>query len=137
MECQTACIGTDDCNIFTFDQGNNFCVLFYNCTNIDDARCSDCYTGQKECLICQESGECEGNYVGGSYVSTVEDCEMECFDDSECQWYTYDMNVDYCFLTSDCLPKNASSPSVFGQKFCYQDNNNGGNPSNNINSLVL
>ncbi len=105
--------------------------MFYNCTGIDDSTCSDCFTGQKDCPICQISGECQGSFVGGSYVSSVENCEEECYNDPKCQWYTYDLNVGYCFFTSDCSPKNASSPSVFGQKFCFQDDGNGGqNPSN-------
>ncbi len=131
MECQTSCLETENCNYFTFRQSDNACVLYYNCTNIGDSNCPDCFTGEKECHICQQPGECEGNIVTITSTSTVEDCEMECFDDSECQWYTFDLSLEYCFLTSTCSPKNTSTLSVFGQKYCYQDNS-GGNSSNHI-----
>lgn len=121
-ECQTACKQTEDCNFFTFDDADNFCALYYNCSSIDDTTCTDCYTGQKDCLICSQAGECQGIDVGGAFTSTVEDCERECYDNAECQWYTYDLTFEYCFLTSDCTPRTPSSPNVFGQKECYQEN---------------
>ncbi len=128
LECQSACLNTNECNYFTFNEPNDFCLLLYNCTGIDDTNCPDCFTGQKDCQICEQPGECEGNIIDNSFTPTVEDCEKQCFNNVDCNWYTYGLTFEYCLLTSDCTPKNSSNANVFGQKFCYQDNTDS-NPS--------
>ena len=134
LQCQSSCQQTNDCNYFTFKQSDDFCILYYNCTNIDATECPDCYTSQKDCLVCQQPGECQGNVLDYAFTQTVKDCEKECFDNSQCEWYTYELSHEYCFLTTGCIPRNSSSTNVFGQKNCYQEDI-GTNPSKEVFSL--
>ncbi len=130
-ECQTDCQQTTDCNYFTFYEQNSFCKLLYNCTNVDESLCSDCYTGQPDCsdTICSQPGECQGNIVDDEFsVLTEEECQRLCFENVQCLWYTYDYSVEYCLLTSDCVFVDTYT-KLYGQKECY-DGNNGGNQSN-------
>ena len=121
FECQIACQDNGNCSYFTFYEPSNLCNLLYNCSDIDTTGCSDCFTGQRDCPICTIPGECVGTISGYVFVPTEEDCQMECFNNDECQWYTFDPSFDYCVLTSNCIPTNTSTESIFGQKNCYQD----------------
>ena len=58
-------------------------------------------------------------------VSTKDDCQMECFNNAQCNWYSYDFDFGYCQLTKDCIPRNSTTPNVYGQKNCYSDNGQG------------
>ncbi len=79
-------------------------------------------------MVCNEPGECQGTIVGNSFLSNEEDCQKECFNNANCLWYTFDSNQEFCLLTSNCNPMNSSTPKVYGQKDCYQENT-GMNPS--------
>ena len=58
-ECQINCQQTSDCNFFTFYEENSFCKLLFNCSAVDDALCSNCYTGEPGCELCGQEGECQ------------------------------------------------------------------------------
>ncbi len=64
------------------------------------------------------------------FVQDLDECQRQCFNNDDCSWYTYDLDVDYCFLTRDCQVMGTSENKVFGQKECYQDN--GGTNSSNL-----
>ncbi len=121
LNCQKDCQSTTNCNYFTFYEPDNFCKLLYNCTNIDLMECPECYTGQKDCpeYVCSQPGECEGNFVDDTFLNTEQECLEYCFNDPECQWYSFDTIVGYCLLTSNCNPRNTSTPQVYGQRECY------------------
>ena len=128
-DCQLECQNTLDCNYFTYNDPNNICVLQYNCTEIDSSNCLECFTGQRGCLVCSQSGQCQGNLVGQAISETEEDCQEACFNDDDCLWYTFDFQASLCLLTSDCVPVNSSSLKVYGEKNCFIQNGDGTNPS--------
>ncbi len=129
--------GNENCNYFTFYEPNQFCKLLYNCSDIDANDCPDSYTGQKDCQICDQPGECVGSFVDDSFLPTKDDCQKECFNNDECLWYTYDYDFDYCLLTSDCLPMNKSAQKVFGQQSCYDSDIGGTSCKKTTSSLVM
>ncbi len=59
-ECQITCQQTQYCNYYTYFEPIGMCTLLYNCTDIDAADCPECFTGEKDCLICDRPGECQG-----------------------------------------------------------------------------
>lgn len=58
--------------------------------------------------------------MSDSLTDTEDECLEKCFNEPECNWYTYDTIVDYCLLTEDCIPQNATVDDFIGQKECYQ-----------------
>ncbi len=96
--------------------------MLSECSNVNASLCLECYTGQKDCSVCDQPGECQGNVVDDFAVPSVDECKEECFNNENCFWYTYDVTLSYCLLTTNCQPKNSSVSKVFGQKSCYQQN---------------
>ena len=120
IECQIECFSTPGCNYFTFNDEVNMCIVFYNCTDITDTDCPDCSTGQRDCPICSVPGECTGILVGNAFVPNENECQEACFNNDECNWYTYDYEFEFCTMTSDCSPQNSSTLKTFGQRSCFE-----------------
>ena len=60
IDCIDACLNDDECNWCTFDSDFSQCILFADCNKIDNYKCSNCLTNQKECgqFDCDVSGLC-------------------------------------------------------------------------------
>lgn len=130
-DCQDICQETQFCNFFTYFEPNSFCKLLYNCSGIETSTCSECYTGQRDCsvAICSEPGSCLGGFVADSFLDSEYECLESCANNAECLWYTFNFDLNYCLLTSSCIPQSSNS-HLYGQRECYQDNNNNSsNPS--------
>ena len=121
-QCQSLCQDNPNCNYFTYYEPTRICKLLYNCSDIDATDCPECFTSQRDCLICNQPGQCVGRFVDDILTSSNEDCQKACYDNPDCEWYTFSSDLQYCQLTSDCLPKNTTNINVFGQKNCYEDN---------------
>ena len=123
----------ENCNFFTYYEPSSVCKLLYNCTNVDASICSQCFTGEKYCpkYVCSQQGQlCQGNVISDDTLTESEDdCSAKCYYEPECNWYTYDTNINYCLLTSDCNPQPATDSHFIGQKECYQSNGGETNPS--------
>lgn len=57
-QCLTDCKEAETCHQFTFFRDDSVCVLFNDCTQLSDANCEDCVSGDATCdsLVCNEPG---------------------------------------------------------------------------------
>ena len=66
-ECLDFCKSLANCTWFTFYPESNACFLYENCESIDEALCSECLSGQKECSApeptCWVQGYCHGHVL--------------------------------------------------------------------------
>ncbi len=70
--------------------------------------CLSWATGQQ----CNVPGECVGDLVGISYVSSASLCLGECKDaeSSGCAWFTFNGEGDFCGLFATCEINSDSCP---------------------------
>ena len=59
--------------------------------------------------------------VARFYPSEGQICPLTLQHEPDCEWYSFNLEVDYCLLTSTCIPKNTSTDHVFGQKSCFEE----------------
>lgn len=137
QECQDY-IGVPDCTYFTYDYQSNLCLFMSECQGISAELCSTCYTTEATCELydCSLSGMCQGSIVEETYADSEVQCLTRCYNNVNCDYYTYDTWVGYCLLTSECVNPQGSTTSfsVYGQKECYdyiQDSSSGGNGNGN------
>ncbi len=125
IDCEFQCQGSPNCIYFTYYQPASLCKLLSECSDVNTSQCSECYTGQRDCPVCDQQGECVGNVVGDDVGGTIDDCQADCYYDNECVWYTYDSDLTYCLLTSDCIPRDSLPSKSFGQKACHEPSQTG------------
>ncbi len=125
FDCQDACLSNFECNVFTHDQTTDHCELLQDCSRVDPLLCSTCYTGEPDCpkQICSQPGMCQGQPVGEMNSDSEDECLEKCFDNVDCNWYSYDNILEFCLLTSDCDPISSSN-FMFGQRECYDASSN-------------
>jgi hypothetical protein len=106
FECLQFCKSEADCNWFTFFPSTSYCELLKTCTTLDPEICTDCLTGQPDCVpddpTCWVEGECEGivDYVTGS--PSAEDCLDLCSKTLGCRWFTFHGKALECLLLKTC-----------------------------------
>ena len=63
FECLGSCKTNSNCTWFTYYPASSSCQLFSNCKNVDDAFCTDCQSGQKECQVPEPVCWVQGIYL--------------------------------------------------------------------------
>ena len=81
--------------------------------------CSDCVSGDSDCLVCFVEGQCLGSFLGTLETDDAEDCLEVCQDTDGCGWFSYDSSDGLCLLTADCQEVDEGCGScVAGQVEC-------------------
>ena len=73
------------------------------------------------------SGYCFGTIVEVTETSTLAECSDQCRGFDSCKWFTYQVNLGVCQLTSDCqfVDENPQEESVYGPRDCEVAGNDG------------
>ena len=121
-QCRKACQASAYCNWFTFYTKTNFCQLHRNCLKLDNATCSDCLSGVKDCsepeIKCWLTGKCRGEALTADSAETSEDCLTRCQATSGCQHFTFDDNKRSCMLFENCSQLTGCDSCVSGDSRC-------------------
>jgi hypothetical protein len=124
--CLQFCKSEADCNWFTFFPSTSYCELLKTCTTLDPEICTDCLTGQPECVpddpTCWVEGECEGivDYITGS--PSAEDCLDLCSKTLGCRWFTFHGKALECLLLKTCPTIDESCQDcISGERRCIED----------------
>ncbi len=105
------------------------CLGFTDCVAFDSTKCTDCYSGSRDCpgipirfcikshyidlrrknvhmclsdVQCSVIGRCQGILIEDVVASSNEECLQMCQDKTECQWITYDYDNSNCIQLEDC-----------------------------------
>ena len=127
-DCILKCRGTQQCEYYTHNADKKFCYLFDGCQNTSISNCENCVTGFKECPLsseCDTKGRCEGillmDFIEASGVSCLERCKNYDTNDGYCGWYTYQSDLQMCFIFDDCLQLDQTCQTcTSGRKYCRQ-----------------
>ncbi len=81
--------------------------------------CSDCVSGDSDCLVCFVEGQCLGSFLGTLEADDAEDCLEVCQETDGCGWFSFDSSDGLCLLTADCQEVDEGCGScVAGQVEC-------------------
>ncbi len=120
--CHNECKNNEACKWFTFNAKVNFCELFETCNDITEESCEDCVTSQKDCDVyqCGLQGSCQvkpvrndcfsltwtwilqGHIIKQEDVDTEGQCLKDCQINMDCQWYTFNEDINLCLLFETC-----------------------------------
>jgi len=70
-------------------------------------------------LNCWEVGRCLGVTLTSIEHNDELECQNLCYEDDDCNWFTYDVRIQECTLYSTCPRRDAQCTScVSGHKIC-------------------
>ena len=125
VDCLHKCQANPECQWFTLDESNGFCMTFSECIELSTEFCQHCTSGESTCsdpLQCSLPGECQGTYISAQdQIKTETECLTICKSQNEpnCEWYTYFNEFDYCLTYNDCtILENSELNATSGQKDC-------------------
>ena len=55
-------------------------------------------------MTCYEPGQCiNSKFIGAAPANAINECIMNCKNNSNCAWNTYNPNINFCNMFSDCM----------------------------------
>ena len=118
-DCIQFCKDTTDCEWYSYDFQDNFCLTLTNCTSLDD--CATCVSGEVSCeaYTCFVPGGCQGSILGHQDLPDQTECLNACKAMSGCDWFTYFIDTAVCALYSTCQVTEAiCERCVSGEREC-------------------
>lgn len=133
LKCAQICKYSDSCEHVTFDQENNLCYL-QNSEAQEGAEESETHqTATKGCLrtsCVNQNTRYENGWItrydtigrgvtaGIPDVTSASACHAMCLMNTECQFWTYDIDDTECFLVKSNEYLEASSDKISGSRNC-------------------
>ena len=122
-ECADLCRRESSCRNFNYYGSEKQCFLLANnCDSVSGSFCSDCFTGNRNCLPAQcwlRGVQVKGSFAGQASVDSPEACLAESKRDQRFKWFTFDKSGDHpCVFLSDKTDLVPCATCISGESSC-------------------
>lgn len=101
-ECKEKCEASSDCEWFSFNVAQKFCVLLRDCPSVTNEDQDICTSGSVNCQCKNFDGCCQGNILSVDNANSLNICQEKCHNYLGCQWFSYNLQNHQCLLFSTC-----------------------------------
>lgn len=120
--CRKECQLNPSCRWFTYFEKSNYCQLYENCAKLNEQSCSNCLSGEKECLTreikCKLAVKCTKTPFSSSSTQNIEDCLRLCKEEARCKLFTYNNHLKSCEFFASCGELSKCSDCISGHYKC-------------------